>query len=378
MNYVSRIKIEVCVRADNLSPMREDAISLLRELADAHSAPGFEEEVRSVFVRELNEIGEISTDGLGSVFCESGEGPRVLVAGHMDEVAFRVQSVTPEGFIKFVALGGWWPHTLLAQRVAITTENGEKILGVVASKPPHFLPEAERSRVLSISDMFIDVGASSRADLDENYGVQIGDPVVPVSAFTAMHGDDLFMAKAFDNRVGMACTIQAAKILSRQNHPNTLIACGTVQEELGVRGATTAARKAGPDVVIVLEGTPADDTPGFSQNAAQGAVGQGVQIRLQDPTAMMNPALVDLAVKLAKKNKIPHQMAVRDSGGTDARAFQLSNLGVPTIVLGVPARYIHSHNSIIDVRDYLAMLDLTVALVDNLHQEQVNALTSYL
>lgn len=358
--------------------MRDNAIGLLAELADAHGAPGFEGEVRSIFARELNETGTISTDGLGSVFCESGQGPRVLVAGHMDEVAFRVQSITPEGFIKFVPLGGWWPHTLLAQRVAIRTRNGGRLLGVVASKPPHFLPEAERLRVLAIADMFIDVGASSRADLEENYGVQIGDPVVPVSAFSAMHSEDLFMAKAFDNRVGMACTIQAAKKLAGQNHSNTLIACGTVQEELGVRGATTAANKAKPDVAIVLEGTPADDTPGFSQNTAQGALGSGVQIRLQDPTAMMNPALVELAQNLARKNDIAHQMAVRDSGGTDARAFQLSNLGVPTIVLGVPARYIHSHNSIIDIRDFMAMLDLTVALVRSLDQEQVDHLTSYL
>jgi len=358
--------------------MRDKAINLLRELADADGAPGFEDEVRAIFADELTDVGEISTDGNGSVFCETGEGPRVLLTGHMDEVAFRVQNITPEGFIQFVALGGWWPHTLLAQRVAVRTRDGRKLLGVVASKPPHFLSEAERVKVLTIEQMFIDVGAMSRDDLVNNYGVNIGDPVVPLTEFTQMNDPDLFMAKAFDNRVGMACAIQATQQLVGLGHPNKLISCGTVQEELGVRGATTAAVYAHADVAIVLEGTPADDTPGFSLVAAQGALGKGVQIRLQDPTAMMNPALVDLVVKVAEENDIAYQLAVRTSGGTDARAFHLSGTGVPTVVLGVPSRYIHTHNSIIDISDYLAMMELSIALVGSLDQDEINALTTYL
>lgn len=361
--------------------MQDDAIHLLRDLANAQAAPGFEAEVRDLFVKHLKDCGDISTDGLGSVFCEAGQGgkgPRVLLAGHMDEVAFRVQNISPDGFIQFVGLGGWWPHTLLAQRVTVRTRSGQKILGVITSKPPHFLPESERSGVLPIEAMFIDVGASSRDDLETNYGIDIGDPIVPLSDFAHMHKPHLLMAKAFDNRVGMAATIQATKMLSGKSHPNTLIACGTAQEELGVRGATTAAIKAKPDVAIVLEGTPADDTPGFNKSSSQGVVGRGVQIRLQDPTAMMNPALIDLAVTVAKEKNIPHQLAVRTSGGTDARAFHLAGTGVPTIVLGVPSRYIHSHNSMINVNDYLAMLELSLALVERLDQSEVDALTSYL
>jgi len=358
--------------------MDDKAIDLLRELTNAHAAPGFEHEVRAIFADQLERHGQLSTDGLGSVFCESGIGPRILLAGHMDEVAFRVQNITPDGFIQFVSLGGWWSHTLLAQRVVVCPRGGTKISGVITSKPPHFLPDAERSRVLPVEAMFIDVGASSRSELEQDFGVNVGDPVVPMSEFTQMHKPGLLMAKAFDNRVGMAATIQAAQVLAEKNHPNTLIACGTVQEELGVRGATTAAEKAKPDVAIVLEGTPADDTPGMAKSSAQGIVGQGVQIRLQDPTAVMNPALVDLAVAVAEKENIKYQLAVRSSGGTDARAFQLSGSGVPTIVLGVPARYIHSHNAIIDVSDYHAMVELSIALVEKLNQAEVDALTCYL
>jgi len=358
--------------------MSESAINALRELTNAPGAPGFEGEIRAIFTRELKDLGNLSTDAQGSVLCERGDGPRVMLTAHMDEVAFRVQSVTPEGFIKFVSLGGWWSHTLLSQRVSVMTSDGGSIPGVVGSKPPHFLSDAERSRVLLMEEMFIDVGAASDKDLKDNFGIRIGDPIVPVSEFTPLHNQRLLMAKAFDNRVGMACLIEATRQLAAKDHPNTLIACATVQEELGMRGAATAAMKAKPDVAIVLEGTPADDTPGASAGVAQGVLGKGVQIRLQDPSAIMNPALVDLVVQVAEQNSIPHQLAVRTSGGTDARAFHLSGTGVPSVVLGVPARYIHSHNSIIDVEDYHAMLQLSVALVQALRQDKVNALTRYL
>ncbi|MGJ8677511.1 MAG: M42 family metallopeptidase [Akkermansiaceae bacterium] len=365
--------------------MREKGIELLRELTEAHAAPGFEDEVRAIFADELENTGDISTDGNGSVFCEnitSDEcalaGPRVLITGHMDEVAFRVQSITQDGFLKFVPLGGWWSHVLLAQRVMVRTWNGNKILGVISSTPPHFLADSDKSKVMSIEQMYIDIGAKNRVEVESKFGIRIGDPILPQTNFSAMHDKDLFMAKAFDNRVGMACTIQASQELALTGHPNALIACGTVQEEVGVRGAVTAAVHAKPDVAIILEGAPADDTPGFNISESQGIMGRGVQIRMQDPTAIMNPALVDLVVRVAEENGIPYQLTVRRSGGTDARAFQLAGTGVPTIVLATPSRYIHSHNSIINIRDYLSMVELSIALVQKLDQNEVDALTAYL
>jgi endoglucanase len=186
------------------------------------------------------------------------------------------------------------------------------------------------------------------------------------------------MAKAFDNRAGMAGTIQAGQILAQSVHPNRLSLCGTVQEEVGLRGAKTAANFSKPDVAIILEGPPADDTPGFARADCQGRLGGGVQIRMFDPTAITNPRLARLAIETAVEEGIPHQVTVRRSGGTDAGAFHLANEGVPSIVLGVPARYIHSHNAIIDVNDYLSMLALTIALVRKLDDEAVEELISYL
>lgn len=359
--------------------MRIKAISLLQELTEAHAVPGFEDEVRAIFVNELEDCGELGSDASGSVFCETGApGPRVMVAGHMDEVGFMVQNITFDGFLQFVALGGWWEHSLLSQRVEILTRSERKILGVVSSRPPHFLPQSQRTNLIPLEQMYIDIGAGSREEVEKEMGIHIGDPIAPVSAFTAMAREDYFMAKAFDNRVGMAAVIQCGQILSGSSHPNRLILSGTVMEEVGLRGAKTAAAHVKPDVAIVLEGPPADDTPGFARYEAQGALGRGVQIRVFDPTAIANPRLVRLAIDIANEEGIRHQVTVRRTGGTDAGSIHTSGSGVPTLVLGVPARYIHTHNSIIDLEDYLSMVALTNALVRRLDEATVRELTRFL
>ncbi|MFT5906058.1 MAG: putative aminopeptidase FrvX [Cryomorphaceae bacterium] len=364
--------------------MKEKALALLKELTDAHSVPGYEDEVRAIFADELENVGgSLGADRQGSVYFERGLGencgPRVMIAGHMDEVGFRVQHIRPDGYLKFVPVGGWWPHTLLAQRVEVLTKSGDKILGVISSTPPHFLSEEKRNKVMSLGELFIDIGASNATEVRDEFGICLGDPIAPATSFTAMAKEGYYMAKAFDNRVGMACAIQAAQILVREEgHPNTLISAGTVQEEVGLRGARSLANKVKPDVAIILEGPPADDTPGFNPSESQGKIGGGVQIRLHDPSAIMNPRLVDLAIETAQKEGIPHQVTVRSSGGTDAGGFSMSNEGVPCVVLGVPSRYIHSHNAIINIEDYLCMVRLSVALVKRLDQEKVDELVKYL
>jgi endoglucanase len=359
--------------------MKTKALTLLKELTEAHSVPGHEDEVRAIFCDELGGLGEISADRSGSVFCTlPGDGPRVMITGHMDEVGFMVQNITPDGFIQFLPLGGWWEHNLLSQRVEIFTRGGAKIPGVIASKPPHFLGANQRREVMAIEHMFIDVGAASRSEVENVLGISLGDPVAPWVPFTALGVEDRFMAKAFDNRVGMAAAIQAGQLLAADGGtPNQLILCGTVQEEVGTRGARTAANHARPDVVIVLEGPPADDIPGFHRVECQGRLGGGVQIRMFDPSAIGNPRLAHFAIEAAREAGIPHQVAVRRSGGTDAGAFHLANEGIPCVVLGTPARYIHSHNAIIDLNDQLALVALTIELARRLDARAVAGLTRY-
>lgn len=358
--------------------MSDYSISLLRQLTEAHSVSGFEGEVRDIFKRELSDHGVLGSDRLGSVYCQSDkqkEGPRILVAGHMDEVGFRVQAINKAGFLTFVPVGGWWGHNLLAQRVEVKTRKGRKITGIVASKPPHFLNKTERGKVQELDAMFIDVAATSAKEVAE-WGIRIGDPVAPVSSFEPTAHPERYLAKAFDNRVGMAGAIEVGRDLFGKVSCNLNVA-GTVQEEVGLRGSRTLAHVIQPDIAIVLEGPPADDTPGQDLSTSQGVLGEGVQIRLHDPSAIMNPRLVDLALQVAEESEIKHQATVRRSGGTDAGGFHLSNSGVPCIVLGVPARYIHSHNGIIDIKDYQAMVALSKALVEKLSQSGAEVLSVF-
>lgn len=355
--------------------MQDKGLELLESLTQAHSVPGHEDEVREIFVRELKEYGEIGADRSGSVFCQKGEnGPRVLVEGHMDEVGFRVQCILPNGFLTMVPVGGWWGHTLLAQRVEVKTHHGDKIIGTICSKPPHFLSEAQRGRVMEVPNMFVDIGARSREEA-EAWGVHLGDPICPWSPWTRMHQKDWYMTKAFDNRVGMAGAIQVGQ--EAQAEHCQLIVAGSVQEELGLRGAKTLANVTEPDVAIVLEGPPADDTPGMSPAESQGRIGGGVQIRLHDPSAIMNPRLARFAIETAQAEEIPHQVTVRSSGGTDAGSLNVANEGIPCVVLGTPARYIHTHNAIICADDYHAMVALSLAMVKRLDEETVAGFTSF-
>lgn len=351
---------------------------LLRRMTEAHGVPGYEDEVREIFREELAGVGSFEADRMGSVVCDAGgEGPRVLLTAHMDEVGFRVQSVTSSGFIQIVEVGGWWSHTLLSQQVVIKTGAGEKITGVIASKPPHFLSEVERKKVMTLDNMFVDVGARSREEVEE-WGIALGDPVAPKSSFESMRGEDRYLAKAFDNRAGMSALVLAGKKLADEKRENQLLLGATVQEEVGLRGVQTMAAMSKPDVAVLLEGTPADDTPGFKSDTAQAKLGKGVQIRLHDPSAVMNPKLVALAIEVAKANDIPHQVAVRRSGGTDAGRLHLSGEGVPCVVLGVPARYIHTHGSVIEGADFEAAVQLSVELVKALTAEKVTELTRFL
>ena len=357
---------------------KQRALQLLTKLGEAHGAPGCEDAVRRIFRDELGE--NLRTDRIGNIICEkrgATESPRVMLAAHMDEVGFLVQNITKAGLIKFAPLGGWWPHTLLAQRVRIRIRDGSEIIGVIGAKPPHLLDKGERDKMVTLEEMFIDVGARDEAEVRDLFGIRLGDSIVPDSPFTPLHNPGFILCKAFDNRVGMALLIQVVQVMEKVAHPNTVYAVGTVQEEVGVRGAHTAVSSFDPDVAIVLEGAPADDIPGIAEEDRQGELGKGVQIRLFDPTAIMNRQFAKYAMGVAEENSIAHQIAVRRSGGTDAKVIQLHGTGVPTIVLGVPARYIHTHNSIIYIDDYLSALELVFKLLEGLDLGTVEGFTLF-
>ncbi len=359
--------------------IEKEALRLLAKLSEAHGAAGNEDSVRGIFQEELGD--RVYSDRTGNVFCRqagSADGPCVMLTAHMDEVGFVVQSVAKSGLIKFMPVGGWWSHTLLAQRVRIRTRKGDEIIGVIGAKPPHLLEKNERERLVNIEDMFIDVGAANKEEVLQRFQISLGDPIVPYSPFARMFDPDYLLCKGFDDRVGMALVIQAVHMLGSCRHAGTVCAVGTVQEEVGVRGAQTAVFGVNPDLALVLEGTPADDLPAVSEDERQASLGRGVQIRLMDPSAIMNRKLTQSLIDLAERLQIPYQVAVRRSGGTDARAIHLHGAGVPTAVLGVPARYIHTHNSIIHLKDYLSTLQLVVEFLKHLDRKRVNDFTGFI
>jgi putative aminopeptidase FrvX len=300
----------------------------------------------------------------------------VMLAGHLDEVGFIVRYITHDGFVKFHNLGGWWEHVLLAQQVMIKTAKGD-VPGIIGAKPVHHLREAERKHVLDITDMFIDVGAKDKPEAMEAFGILPGDHIIPHTTFTTLRNPRLVSGKAFDDRVGVALFVEVIKRLVDQEHPNTVYGVGTVQEEVGTRGAETVVDRVDPDVAIVLEGSPADDLPGTNKDEIQGGVEQGPQIRVFDPTMITNRRLAQFVLETAKGCDIPYQVAVRTSGGTDARQIHLHKTGVPTIVLGVPVRYAHSHAGMLSLDDYDNTLNLLVELLKRLDTQTVASFTDF-
>ncbi len=354
-------------------------LAFLKELVETDGAPGAERAVSRVMARYLRGVGAITHDRLGSFICEKkgssraprgAAPPRVMLAGHLDEVGFMVKSVTKDGFVKFLPLGGWWGHVVLGQRLRIHTRSGP-VVGVVGSKPPHELRDEDRKKVLEIKDLFIDVGATSDWSVQKKLDIHPGDPILPISDFTLMANPNLMLAKAWDNRMGCGLAAEVVKKLKGSAHPNTVYAVATVQEEVGLRGAQTSAFKVEPDVAIALDVGIAHDIPGTE---GEEKLGGGPLIVVYDSSAIPNRDLLDLVIDTAKKLRMPLQFESVERGGTDAGRIHLNREGVPSISMGVAARYIHSHVSIIDRRDFDQTVKLLVALVRRLDRKTVDGL----
>jgi putative aminopeptidase FrvX len=343
---------------------------MLIELADAFGPAGFEKEAREVFEKHLPKTAQLSYDNLGSIIAElpgKVAGPRVLLAAHLDEVGLMVRGILPGGQLRFVPLGSWWAPTLLAQRLLVRTRQGDR-LGVIGAKPPHFLKEDEKNKPLKLEELYLDVGTSSAAET-EALGFAPGDCAVPAVSATAIGPEGTYCGKAFDDRAGCAVLLQALQEL-KGDHPNTVFAAGTVQEEGGLKGARTVANLVKPDIAIILEGTPADDLPEMGP-IVQGRLGGGPQLRWRDGSMIAHRGLTEFAGVMAKELQIPYQMAVREGGGTDAAKIQLAHGGVPVLVIGVPVRHIHSHQSIVRLGDLEVTVKLVKALVMGMDEKRV-------
>jgi putative aminopeptidase FrvX len=343
-------------------------------LTQVPGVPGAESLVRQELEKMMTPLAEAMVrDRLGSLFGKkTGDdgGPRVMVAGHMDEVGFMVTRITDQGFLRFQPLGGWWSQVLLAQRVEVVTREGKRIPGVIGSTPPHVLKEEDRMKPVPLEQMFIDIGLDGEADV-RKAGVRPGDFIVPVCPPVEMEGGRRLMAKAIDNRFGCALAVELLQDLQHAPHPNVVFSGATVQEEVGLRGAVTAANRIKPDVFFAVDAGPAGDTPGIT--GGFGELGQGVLIRIMDRSMIPLPGMRRFLIETAEEEGIPYQFFI-SQGGTDAGAVHKAGEGVPSVALGVCARYIHSHAAVVDKGDVEAAQAFLSALIRRLDWERLQAI----
>lgn len=358
------------------------ALNLLKEMFESFGPAGFERETATIVKKAVKAYAdEVTVDKLGSViFSRKGkvERPRVLLAGHIDEVGFVVSGIDEKtGFLTFNPLGGWWDQVLLSQRVVVRTEKGD-IQGIIAAKPPHLLSPEEQKKVVEKKTMHIDIGATNKKEA-EKMGVKIGDPAVPLSPFSTLKNGKLGMGKAFDDRIGAFIAMEVVRRLAEEKikHPNTVYGAATVQEEVGARGAATVAHIVDPDVAIVLEVDIAGDVPGVKPSEAPTRMGKGPSILTFDSTMIPNQLLKRFVIDTARKLKIPYQLSMVATGGTDASRIHMSRAGCPSIVIGVPTRHIHSHVGLLSFEDVENAIKLTLELVKRFDKKSVSNFTTF-
>jgi endoglucanase len=348
---------------------------LLEALSQIEGIPGFEDEVRQYMRSQLGGVVEFDQDNLGSLICRQvgqSEKPCIMIPAHMDEIGFMVKDVTDEGYLRFAPLGGWLDQTLLGHTVNVHTRKGV-LAGVIGCTPPHMMPREQRDKVIKRKKMFIDVGARDKKHAQQKLGVRIGDPIVPRQEFQRVGDGKHLLSKAWDDRVGCALLIELLKALSKTSHPNTVCGVGTTQEEVGTRGAETAADVVNPDFCIVLDVGPATDVPGV-EGEVKVELGKGPVVYVLEAGTIPDHRFNDFAFGIAEEKGIPHQISLVEGGSTDARSIHLHKRGVPSLVLGVPARYIHSHAGVIHADDYDATLKLVLALTKALGPDAAKAL----
>ena len=328
---------------------------------------GYEEKIADIIERELKDVADdIERDQMGNLIAtkkgSSKKGPKVMVAAHMDEIGLMVRYIDDNGFIRFSTVGGINDQMLMNQTVVIHSKNGD-FTGVIGSKPPHVTKPEERKKVVPFDEMFIDIGAKDKEEAEKM--VCIGDPISFKTWFEAFP-NNLVMCKALDNRLGVYIMMEVFK---RVESKATVYGVGTTQEEVGLKGAKVVSYKLDPDMAFALDVTLSGDHPGIKPDEAPVVIGKGPSIIMIDASGrgIMTPKIIrDLLIGTAEKEEIPYQLEVSDGGTTDGSAIYISREGIPTGVLSVPTRYIHTTVSVASMEDVESTIELIVAAINSL------------
>ncbi len=352
--------------------MEKRHFNLLKTVSEVHGTSGHEHLVAKTVVELAKPVSDsIEFDNLGSVIAfQKGTLPNftVMLSAHMDEVGFIINKIEESGYIRFSPIGGWWGHVLLAQVMSITTRSGKSFLGVIGAQPPHGMSVEMRNRVLDLKDMYIDLGVTNKKMVDD-LGIAVGDFITPHTETRIMHDGKTLLGKAWDDRLGVAIVLETLTQLQSEQHPGNIAAAFTVQEEVGLRGAKTAAYRIKPDVAFAVDVTMSYDVPTAPKNP--GKLGSGVALSLLDGSVIAHRGLFDYVEELAKKNNIRYVYDLMTAGGTDAGEIHKQYDGVVTMTISIPCRYYHSHVSMIHYDDFLETVKLLKAILLDLTPEKL-------
>jgi len=338
-------------------------LKLLKRLCETGGAPGHEERIREIVTEILRPVSEeISVDALGNVIAiKRGKGrEKLMVSSHMDEISFMVTHVDDEGFIRFTPLGGFDAKTLTAQRV--TVHGQSDLVGVLGTKPIHLMTEEERKAAPKIEDFFVDVGLPAE---EVRAIVTVGDTITRQRELVEI--GNTINGKSFDNRMGVFVMLEAMRRLGP--HQVDVYAVASAQEELGVRGATVAARNIDPDIGIALDITLANDVPDQKAHERVTRLGAGAAIKVMDSSVICNPKMVQFLRRIAAESEIPYQLEVLPRGGTDTSALQRGGKGAAVGCISIPTRYVHSVIEMCHKGDIQACVDLLVRAIERAHEE---------
>jgi len=369
-------------------------LKLLETLTNAFGPSAFELEVQKI-VKDYGKpfADEILTDRTGSlIFKHGSSGPKIMLSGHADEIGYIVSSITKTGFLKIVGIGGVFPGNLLAQEIIIRPfSEGPKIIGII-QKTMSMGPKGKDP--LTIDKLFVDIGCNSAEEV-KALGIRVGDPAVPRAQFRTMirkriQKNDapkdgtkkeeveshLAVAKAFDDRIGVFIALEVLRRISEQSidHPNTLYFTSSTQEEVGLRGIRTAAHMIQPDIGFSLDVTVSGDLPGMQGRFDQ-KMGKGVVISTFDKSMIPNPRFKKYIIGIAEEKKIPYQMGFLPFGGTDAGTIHLTGIGAPSLFIGVATRYVHSHHSMLDLKDVEDTIQFLIEVIKKLDADTVAKFT---
>jgi len=343
-----------------------------KELCDVFGPSGYEHDVAKLIMDNMTEF-DLKKDSMQNVYArfksEDTSKPTIMLDAHTDEVGFMVQAVKGNGLLKIIQIGGWVESNIPAHTVWVKTLNGDLVHGITSSKPPHFMSAAERAKPVTMDDIFVDVGATSREEVLA-MGIDAGCPIGPDVDFYYNEKTGVMFGKAFDNRIGCLCIAETMKRLNGDDLNVNVVGAFATQEEVGLRGAIVTGRTVKPKFAIVFEGSPSDDFI-YPPEETQGAMKGGVQLRCRDNGMISHPGLLNFARKIAKENNIKTQNAVRTGGSTNASFIHTSGEGVPSLVLGIPVRYAHTHYCYCAAEDVEAAIALGIALIKALDDNTI-------